>query len=237
MCEVSGARYAAMVLLAGLAGSRPQETIAIRLSWVILDGPRAGITLHGAAVKVRREAGTREWIQAPLKHRQPGDVRFISFADHPGLGDAIRTHIADHVPAPDPDATDEDVCDPLLFTTHTGAQIDLGNFTKNWWRPITTAMFTASNDEQFAAFPFRLLRASAITSWLHQGHTLAQCAQRAGNSQGVIEKHYAGVLTEIGYTAAAPASADNVDIAQLSTAELADIQKRVTAALVDRSTG
>jgi len=167
----------------------------------------------------------------PLKHRMPGAVRRFEVTD-PREVASIRRYFERYVPEPDPTCGDPDARDPRVFTTHRGAPLDLGNFKEAWWKPVVDRCFGDSDGAHLRALQFRELRAAAITSWLTEGLSLYRCAQKAGNSPDVIEKHYSGVLEDIGYedkrrNAAAPSAP--IDLASLSENELQVLARAVGA--------
>lgn len=67
-----GGRYFAMVQTGGREALRPEEQVALRRSWLELDGPRPRIVLHHAEVRETVERGRRELVRVPLKHRGEG---------------------------------------------------------------------------------------------------------------------------------------------------------------------
>ncbi len=150
------------------------------------------------------------------------------------------------MPQPDPESEDPDARDPRVFTTHTGAPMDFGNWTKHWWKPAVAAVF--GEDHPLHDLRYGRLRAAAITSWLVDGETLEWCARQAGNTPGVIEQHYRGVLDEIGYeerqrerarrrlpSGAASSTLVEADLATLTARDLAEIQARLAQEGVRRS--
>jgi hypothetical protein len=191
-CQVNGARYQALVVLAGREAPRPEESIAVRTSWVHLDDGDDRIELQWAEVNHPLPGGGRERTRVPLKGRQRGDVRVIRL--QPDTADALRTHMETFVPRPDPQGLTEDVRDPRVFTTHSGAAIDLGNFSRDWFKPAIASAFASPADQHLATMPFRRLRAAAITDWISHGCTSGEASEKAGNSSAVIERHYRGVF-------------------------------------------
>ena len=197
----SGGRYEAVVALAGRKGLRPEETVALRRSWLELDRARPRIALHNAEVYHPLPGGGRVRAVVPLKHRAEGEVRYVYLDeadDDDRLLDLLRRHLESYVAERDGASSDEARRDPYVFTTFSGRPIDLSNWTRAWWQPAARAALIRPGEAALALSPFRLLRAAAITSWLQDGRSLDYCARTAGNSQAVIEKHYKGVLDEVG---------------------------------------
>ena len=206
---VDGQRYQAMVQLGGYKGPRPQELIAIRRSWLELDRHRPRLVLRNALSKGR---------VVPLKHRRVGEVRYVYLDDEPDLVAALREHLERFVPEPDPESDDPLLQDPYVFLTHQGALISLKHFGDRWYKPAVRSALDRAGEEQLAQSTFKLLRASAVTHWLaEKGWTIQRSADQAGNRIEVIEKHYAGVLSEIGYeeSVRVPAEAPPVDASEL----------------------
>jgi len=191
-CQVNGARYQGLVVLAGREAPRPEESIAVRTSWVHLDDGDPRIELQWAEVNHPLPGGGRLRTRVPLKGRQPGEVRVIRL--QPDTADALRSHIETFVARPSPDGVTEDERDPRLFTTHTGAPIDLGNFSRNWFKPAVASAFASPADQHLATTPFRRLRAAAISDWISHGFNSGEASEKAGNSSAVIERHYRGVF-------------------------------------------
>ncbi len=188
---VNGERYQGLVKLGGYAAPRPEELIAIRRSWLELDADRPRLALHNALV---------DGQTVPLKHRRPGEVRYVHLDDEPALVAALVDHLERFVPAADPDSADPDLRDPYVFTTHAGSPLTLSHFGRRWYKPAVRAALDRPGEEELAASTLRLLRASAITHWLAvKEWSTYRCAQMAGNRQDTLEKHYAGVLAEVGY--------------------------------------
>jgi hypothetical protein len=190
-CCVSGARYRALVVLGGREGPRAEEMIAARRSWVILDDGDPRIELAYAEVYHHQPGGGRERVHVPLKGRQEGEIRVVRL--QPDTAQALRVHLEKFVSRPDPDAVTEDLRDPYLFTTHTGAPIDLSNF-RSWFKAAVAAAFDTPADRHLLGTPFRRLRAAAITDWIFYGASSGEASEKAGNSVVVIEKHYRGVF-------------------------------------------
>lgn len=195
--SLNGGRYQAMVWLAGRKGTRPEETIAIRDSWVKLDDDDPRVELQWAEVYHPRPGGGRDRAHVPLKHRDPGVVRVIRPAEEDReefvrvLSEHRRLHVAD----PDPASPDPERRDPYFFTTHRGAPVDLSNFSDDWWKPAMALAFPDPATAHLVILPFRRLRAAAITDWLVVlGYTTQEAADEAGNTQAVIERHYKGVI-------------------------------------------
>ena len=251
MVPADGRRYAAMVELKGIEGPREEELTALRLSWLELDGPLPRLGLRHAEVFEPLDGGGRERIVVPLKHRQQGETRWVDLTDEPELVERLRCHVRDHVPRPVPGSDDPDERDPYVFTDHRGRPIDFANFGR-WWKAARDAALVEPGDEAIRGLPFRQLRAAAITGWLVRGETLAWCAEQAGNSQSIIEKHYRGVNAEIGYhrtrrprlvpDAPAPPPADPAsrtpdELAKLPAEEVASLLEACSRDLARRATG
>ncbi|HEV7886564.1 MAG TPA: hypothetical protein VGO92_03330, partial [Acidimicrobiales bacterium] len=233
-----GSRYEAMVAVAGRKGLRPEETAAMRRSWLELDRPRPRIALRNAEVYHPLPDGGRVRAVVPLKHRVEGEVRYV-YLDEAGdderLLALLRHHLDAYVAEPDEASSDEAGRDPYVFTTSSGRPVDLSNWARAWWQPAARAALSRPGEAALALSPFRLLRAAAITSWLQDGRSLDYCARTAGNSQAVIEKHYKGVLEEIGYDAVGPRAvlspavqrdvlAPDVDMAAVPSDRLLEVQ-------------
>jgi hypothetical protein len=191
-CQVNGARYQGLVVLAGREAPRPEESIAIRTSWVHLGDGDDRIELQWAEVNHPLPGGGRERTRVPLKGRERGEVRVIRL--QPDTAAALRAHMESFVPRPDPQGLTEDERDPRVFTTHSGAPIDLGNFSRDWFAPAIASAFASPTDQHLATMPFRRLRAAAITDWISHGCTSGEASEKAGNSSLVIERHYRGVF-------------------------------------------
>ncbi|HEY0646197.1 MAG TPA: hypothetical protein VGD39_22475, partial [Nocardioides sp.] len=67
--QCSGNRYSALVWIAGREALRPEESIALRDSWVILDDEDPRIELHGAEIFEVQKVGPRKRVLVSLKHR------------------------------------------------------------------------------------------------------------------------------------------------------------------------
>lgn len=239
--EASGARFAAMVMLAGKKGLREEELGGLRWSWLELDGDRPRIVLRGAEVYHPLDGGGRARVRVTLKHRPAGEIRIIDLTDTPDLVEALRSHLDLFCPRPDHESDDPDAIDPLVFTTHRDTPIDFSNWVGAWWKPCVAATFTDPTEEHLRGLWFTRLRAAAITAWLIDGRTLEWCARQAGNSQLIIEKHYKGIIDEIGYlgrptTPTPPETAlATVEVAEMSVAELAAAQARLADELTRRA--
>jgi len=191
-----GGRYRAFVALAEDAFPRPEELIAIRRSWLVLDGTMTGIVLHGGEVNypLRFTNGSRARTFVSLKARQQGDTRFAPMS--PAIAALLRDHLDTYVPEPDPTSSDEDRQDPRVFTTHTGAPIDLSTFAEKWWKPALAAAFPNPADKHLATMPFRMLRHTGISRRLRAGDHYEDVATWAGNSPLVIKRSYRGVIDQ-----------------------------------------
>ena len=191
--EGTGARYSAMVWLAGHEGPRPEETIAIRDPWVILDDGDPRIELHWAEIyeTINGQRG-RNRLRVPLKHRVPGEIRVIR--PEPEDRDEFVRVLSEHRKKfVNTTLTGED---PYFFTNHMEEPVDLGNFGL-WWRQTLETTRTTDTSPVFTNLPFRRLRAASITDWLVTlGFTTEEAATKAGNSQAMIEHHYKGVLEQ-----------------------------------------
>lgn len=248
-CVETGERYEALVAFAGITAARPEETAAVRDSWVELDGDDPKVVLRGAEVyhPLTGRDGGRERARVELKHRPDGSVRVLHLRDEPELVGLLRRHRERFVATPEPGSEDPEKSDPHFFTTHLGLPIDLSNWGPKWWKPVVAKALSAPGEEHLADMPFRRLRAAAITHWLVQGRTLYWCAREAGNSQAVIEAHYQGVLGEVEYNPsvgraaglAAPLgtgevqalveSAGKAELAQLLGAATVELRRRLDA--------
>jgi hypothetical protein len=225
--SINGGRFQALIWLAGTQATRPEESIAIRDSWVILDDGDPRIELHGAEVYHPTPGGGRMRVGVPLKHREWGDIRVIrpETEDVKEFCAVLAEHRQRYVAAATQFSPDPDERDPHFFTTHRGDPIDLSNFSDKWWKPAAAQAFTHPGEAPFAGMPFRRLRAAAITGWLVRGCTTEEAAAKAGVSQAVLEKHYKGVLSvrsnsrRVSVAADMPAllaaSLDSLDEAQL----------------------
>ena len=186
---VDGDRYRAPVMLAGYRAPRPEELIAIRQSWLEFDRPRPRIALHNAEVDGK---------VVPLKHRRPDEVRYIYLDEEPELLAELQRHVELYVAEPDPESDDPDRRDPHVFTTHRGARLNIKHFGTRWYKPAVRAALNQTGEEELAKSTFHLLRAASITHWLAElGWTIHRCAEAAGNTAAVVEKHYRGVLADI----------------------------------------
>ncbi|MTV26662.1 site-specific integrase [Nitriliruptoraceae bacterium ZYF776] len=239
--EVDGDRYRAPVMLAGYLAPRPEELFAIRRSWFEFERARPRVVLHNAEVDGK---------VVPLKHRRPGEVRYLYFDDEPELLVELRRHLEVYVPEPDPSSDDPDARDPYVFTTHRGGRINIKHFGRRWYKPAVQAALTGTGEGHLAASTLHLLRASAITHWLAvDGWSIHRCAEAAGNTIAVIEKHYKGVLADIdgdvprdargGSTPVAPSSAQPLADAleEMDAATLASVAALAAKLLGERATG
>jgi hypothetical protein len=239
--QVDGDRYRAPVMVAGYLAPRPEELFAIRRTWLELDRARPRIALHNAEVDGK---------VVPLKHRRPGEVRYLYLDDEPELLAELRRHVELYVPEPDPDSDDPDKQDPYVFRTHQGARVDPKHFGRRWYKPAVRAALTEAGEEHLAGSTLHLLRASAITHWLAvDGWSIHRCAEAAGNTIAVIEKHYKGVLTDIdgdgprstrggstpGRSSGAEPLADALE--QMDAAMLASVAALAAKLLGERATG
>lgn len=235
-CSVNGARYAALVVLAGREAPRPEESTAARTSWLHLDDGDPRIELQWAEVNHALPGGGRVRTRVPLKGRQPGEIRVVRL--QPDTVDALRRHIENFVPRPNPNGLTEDERDPRLFTTHSGAPIDLGNFAEAWFKPAVALAFASPGDQHLSTMPFRRLRAAAITDWIFHGASSGEASEKAGNSAAVIEKHYRGVFDSRPRPQTAPALTthsgdfvvdrlDDIQLAELSQLVMAERRHRL----------
>lgn len=188
---VDGDRYAAAVWVAGRMGTRPEELIAIRDSWVILEPADPRIVLrHAEIVQPAFDDQPRRRERVSLKHRAEGEVRVLRPDEHDRAEfiEVLGRHRRDHVDS----ATGADA---YFFTTHNGVPLELSNFNDNWWKPVRDLVF--ANERYLADMPFRRLRAAAVTDWLFVlGWNTGVAAEMAGHSQAILEKHYKGVISE-----------------------------------------
>lgn len=216
--EAMGERYQAMVWLAGRLGLRPEESIAVRYSWVVLDDGDPRVELHWAETYHSQPGGGRERARVPLKQRRPGEVRIVrpDSEDRAEFVSVMGEHRRAFV---GPDGREPGADDPYFFTTHWGLPVDLSNFGQ-WWKPAVRDAFCTPDTQQFADLPFRRLRAAAITDWLVRGATTEEAAAKAGNSQAVLEKHYKGVIDARPARQRRPQPADLVDAVASMVSEL-----------------
>lgn len=147
-------------------------------------------------------------------------------------------HIEKFVSRPNPNGVTEDERDPRLFTTHSGAPIDLGNFSEAWFKPAVALAFASPADRHLASMPFRRLRAAAITDWIFHGASSGEASEKAGNSAAVIENHYRGVFDSRSRPKSAPALTmrggdyvvdrlDDIQLAELSQVVMAERRHRL----------
>lgn len=235
--HVDGRRYLAMVLLAGIDGPRPEETIALRLSWID-DRPGRGmrIGIRGGEVDQPKKltGANRARTSVELKHRGPDEIRWIDV--DVDVAAALRAHIDEFVPTPDPTSTDDEKRDPHVFTTHWGRPVDLSNFAEKWWKPVVSTLFDNPQERRFVGCTFHRLRAAAITGWLRdRGFTTYQAAMKAGCSRGMIEDHYAGVLDEIDYDERQKNQREVPVVSDLDDVALTALLAQLTAEFQQRS--
>src|SRR5690606_30132527 len=114
----------------------------------------------------------------------------------PAIAALLRDHLDTYVPEPDPTSSDEDRQDPRVFTTHTGAPIDLSTFAEKWWKPALAAAFPNPADKHLATMPFRMPRHTGISRRLRAGDHYEDVATWAGNSPLVIKRSYRGVIDQ-----------------------------------------
>jgi hypothetical protein len=195
--QCSGNRYSALVWLAGREALRPEESIALRDSWVFLDDdPR--IELHGAEIFEVQKVGPRKRVAVPLKHRLAGEVRVVRPApeDRDEFVRVLKEHKAQFVPSGAAKQTGK-AADPYFFTNHAGDPVELSNFGR-WWRAALDAVPTEQRTAALDGLSFRRLRAAAITDWLvTRRFSTDQAATKAGNTQQVIERHYKSVIASV----------------------------------------
>jgi integrase len=191
-----GGRYRAFVAVAEDGFLRPEELIAIRRSWLVLDGANPGVVVQGGEVNypLRFTGGSSARTFVSLKARQQGDTRWVPISTV--VAATLRDHLDAYVSEPDPTTSDRDRQDPRIFTTHTGAPIDLSTFAEKWWRPALSAAFPNPADEHVAGMPLRMLRHTGISRMLRAGHHYEDVATWAGNSPLVIKRHYRGVIDQ-----------------------------------------
>jgi hypothetical protein len=229
-CSVNGARYAALVVFAGREAPRPEESTAARASWLHLDDGDPRIEVQWAEVNHSLPGSSRVRTRVPLKGREVGEIRVVRL--QPDTADALRRHIENFVPRPNPNGVTEDERDPRLFTTHSGAPIDLGNFSEAWFKPAVALAFASPGDQHLSTMPFRRLRAAAITDWIVSGASSGEASEKAGNSAAVIEKHYRGVFDSRPRAKIAPGlpkRGDDFVVDRLDDVQLAELSQRVMA--------
>lgn len=196
--ECAGDRYGALVWMAGREAVRPEETIAIRDSWVFLDDEDPRIELHWAEIFEVQEVGPRRRIRVPLKHRLPGDVRVVRPApeDRDEFVRVLSEHRAKFVRCDTAEET-RTAPDPYFFTNHAGDPVELSNFGR-WWHAALETVPAEHRSAALDGLPFRRLRAAAITDWLvTRRFSTEQAATKAGNTQQVIERHYKSVIASV----------------------------------------
>lgn len=179
---VNGERYAAMIWLAGRAGPRPEETIAIRNYWVLLDPDDPRIELRYAeTVQPKHDGQPRERAVVPLKHHGADEIRVLRPDPHDRAEfiDVLNRHRQAFVDT----STHKD---PYFFTSENGGPVTLANFNRDWWRPVRDQLYR--DHRHFSALPFRRLRAAAITDWLAvRGWSTRQACEMAGNTDDYRE--------------------------------------------------
>jgi hypothetical protein len=201
--------------------------IAARRSWVILEDGDPRIELAWSEVYHHQRGGGRERVRVPLKGRQEGEIRVVRL--QPDTAEALRVHLEKFVPRPDPGGDTEDLRDPRLFTTHTGAPIDLSNF-RPWFKAAVAAAFDSPADRHLLGTPFRRLRAAAITDWIVYGASSGEASEKAGNTVVVIEKHYRGVFASRPAPRAGPQAMTpgaGLPIGRLDDVQLAELTRDV----------
>lgn len=179
----TGARYRALVALAGFAPLRPGELCALGPDDAELDGDSPVIVAAFSEGHVRRRFAPdgRARQRKRLKHRGEDEHRIIPLP--PDVAAALREHLAAGYAS-----------ETHLFTSPSGTPLDLRNFGQQYWRPACEAAFGGGPRATLATRPFRWLRKTAITYWLHHlRKPVHEVAHYAGVTPAVIFAAYAGL--------------------------------------------
>lgn len=169
------------VLTQGLCAPRPGEAVELRRRDVdLVDGH---LTVRGTHSEVpSRFFAEGESRQRPMKGRGARARRRVPLPTV--LVEILREHLAGEV-GEGPDA--------LLFTTPSGAQLNLSNFHRDVWQDARTAVFPAGSP--LRAIRRHDLRHSAITAWLNAGVPLKTVQSWSGHkTASVVLDTYLGVL-------------------------------------------
>lgn len=179
----TGARYRALVALGGFAPLRPGELCALGPDDVELDGDSPVVIASFSEGHVRRRFAPdgRARQRKRLKHRGEDEHRIIPLP--PDVAEALREHLDAGYAS-----------DTHLFTSPSGTPLDLRNFGQQYWHPACVAAFGNGPRAALANRPFRWLRKTAITYWLHHlRKPVHEVAHYAGVTPAVIFAAYAGL--------------------------------------------
>jgi integrase len=179
----TGMRYRALVAVAGFAPLRPGELCALGPHDAELEDDSPVIVAAHSEGHVRRRFAPdgRPRQRKRLKHRGEGEHRIIPLP--PDVAAALREHIAAGYAS-----------DTHLFTSPNGQPLDLRNFGQLYWRPACEKAFANGPRAVLATRPFKWLRKTAITYWLHHlGKPVHEVAHYAGVTPAVIFAAYAGL--------------------------------------------
>lgn len=169
------------VLTQGLCAPRPGEAVELRRRDVdLVDGH---LTVRGTHSEVpSRFFAEGESRQRPMKGRGAHARRRVPLPAV--LVEVLREHLAGEV---------GDGPDALLFTTPSGAQLNLSNFHRDVWQHARTEVFPAGNP--LRAIRRHDLRHSAITAWLNAGVPLKTVQSWSGHkTASVVLDTYLGVM-------------------------------------------
>jgi integrase len=178
-------RAHAFVLIQGVCGLRPSEAREVRRQDLDLVSTPATVTARASRSDIaERFLDPGESRRRPLKGRGRKARRVVPIPRH--VVPILRGHL-DHYVDDHPDA--------LLFTSPTGQQINLSNFSRDVWNTARTTVFPDGS-------PLRRvrrhdLRHAAITAWLNAGVTIKTCQRWSGHRRAsVLLDTYLGVTID-----------------------------------------
>ena len=183
-CGAIHARYEAFVLIQGFCGLRPGEAIELRRRDIdLLAGEPVAVTAGGTRAHVPdRYLMEGESRRRPLKGRGERARRTIPLPAE--LVPLLTRHLAAFTPP---------ARNAHLFTTPSGARLNLSNFQRDAWRPARNAVF--EKGDPLRGVRRHDLRHAAITAWLNAGVPLKTAQAWSGHrSASVLLNTYLGVI-------------------------------------------
>lgn len=158
-----GARFAALILLAGTTGPRPGECVAHRPQWLDLDSqePVVHFGETESVIYLRPADRGADWHgprrRRPLKARTEGAVRTVPLI--PTVRDALLCHLERGYAHAG-----------RTFTSPNGVSpLDWRNLLHLYWGPACERVFGTGPKAELAKMSPRMLRKAAITFWSEAG--------------------------------------------------------------------
>ncbi len=183
-CAEHDPRWEALILLQGMCGLRPGESLALRardIRWQ--EGRPVEVTVRATHSSLPdRFFADGETRRRPLKGR--GEKATRTVPTPPPVADALRCH---------PTARTARDTATLLFGSSTGAPLHLSNFHRDVWKPVKAATFAEGDPLRVARL--HDLRHAAITTWLNAGVPLKTAQTWSGHKTlSVLLDTYLGVM-------------------------------------------